>query len=88
MSFIYNIFVQKEIMKQKEEKIRHFGGVLIPKKAGKKWTPKERLDRNIEKKHLKAYLRGDKQFTHPFFGSKIIGLNKVPNYVQVSVIWK
>jgi len=75
-------------MKEVKKKIRHFGGVLTVKKAGKEWTPKERLDRNIEKKHLKAYLRGDKQFHHPFFGDKIVGLNKVPNYVQVSEIWK
>ena len=69
----------------KDEKKRHFGGRLFVLKAGKEWTDKERMDRNIERKHLKAYLRGDKQFHHPFFGYNSKG---VPNYVQVSEVWK
>jgi len=67
-----------------EDKKRHFGGRLFVQKEGKNWTDKERMDRNIEKKHLKAYLRGDRQFHHPFFGN-----NKgVLNYVKVAEVWR
>jgi len=67
-----------------KEKKRHFGGRLFVQKEGKDWTDKERMDRNIEKKHLRAYLRGDKQFHHPFFGLTTKG---VPNYVKVAEDW-
>ena len=84
MSNIYLIFAENKSM---DEKKRHFGGKLFVKKAGKKWTAKERLDRDIERKHLKAYLRGDKQFHHPFFGYTTKGTLRIPNYVQVSEVW-
>ena len=68
-----------------KDRKRHFGGRLFVQKTGKEWTDKERMDRNIEKKHLKAYLRGDRQFHHPFFGKSHMG---VPNYVQVAEVWR
>lgn len=46
-----------------EDKIRHFGGKLFVPKDGKVRTPANIMERNFEKKHLKAYLRGDKKFS-------------------------
>ena len=51
-------------MKEKE-KIRHFGGklnVFVNYKDDKDAIV-GRAYRNLEKKHLKAYLRGDKKFS-------------------------
>ena len=81
LSFICFIFAENKLM---EERKRHFRGILFVRKVGKEWTYKEKMDRNIEKKHLKAYLRGDKQFHHPFFGKTHMG---IPNYVKVAEVW-
>ena len=74
-----------------EEKRRYFGGKLFVPRL-KEGTPEElflnRLDRNIEKKHLKAYLRGDKEFHHVSFGSSLVHGTTIPNMVKVSEIWK
>ncbi len=50
------------------EKRKHFMGKLFVTKKGKEWTAEERHERNIEKTHLRAYLRGDTRFTHKSFG--------------------
>jgi hypothetical protein len=81
-SFFWNIFVGK--IKIMDDKVRHFGGKLFVKKVGKKWTAEERLERNIEKQHLKAYLRGDVQYRHYSFGYTIQG---IPTYKKVNAIW-
>lgn len=67
-----------------ENRIRHFGGKLFVRKAGKEWTDEERLERNVERKHLKAYLRGDRQYHHSSFGIDKMGF---PFYKQVNAIW-
>ena len=67
------------------EKTRHFGGQLFVKKSGKEWTPEERLQRNIENKHLKAYLRGDTHYRHYSFGFTTD--KGFPVYKKVSAIW-
>ena len=72
-------------MEANVEKVRHFGGQLFVRKAGKEWTTEERLLRNIEKKHLKAYLRGDTRFTHNRFGYDKLGY---PIYKEVNAIFK
>jgi len=74
-----------------EEKIRHFGGKLfVPKlKVG---TPQElmlnRIEHNVEKKHLRAYLRGDREFTHISFGYTLVGTTQIPNMVRVAEYWR
>lgn len=46
-----------------EGKTRHFGGVLfVPKDKGKERSADNRLYKNLQEKHLKSYLRGDKMF--------------------------
>ena len=47
------------------EKTRHFGGLLwVPPDMGKKRSPKNRFDKNLHEKHLRAYLRGDTRFIY------------------------
>lgn len=71
-------------MEANVEKVRHFGGQLFVRKAGKEWTAEERLLRNIEKKHLRAYLRGEPQYRHYSFGFTID--KGLPIYKKVNVI--
>ena len=42
---------------------RSFGGVLVTSSNYKEMPPEQR---KLEKKHLRAYLRGDKHYTHGF----------------------
>jgi len=74
-----------------EEKRRHFGGKLFVPKL-KEGLPAElllnKINHNVEKKHLKAYLRGDKEFHHVSFGSSLVHGTTIPNMVKVSEIWK
>lgn len=42
---------------------RSFGGILVTAKNYRELDPEQR---NLENKHLKAYLRGDKYFTFGF----------------------
>ena len=76
---------------EKPKRIRHFGGKLFVPTL-KEGTPQEllrnRIERNVEKKHLKAYLRGDKQFTHVSFGYSLVGTMQIPNMVRVAEIWR
>ncbi len=51
-----------------KEKRRYFGGKLFVPKKSKERTPEEKQERNVEKAHLKAYLRGDRYFHHISFG--------------------
>jgi hypothetical protein len=53
------------LMEGEKQKIRHFGGKLFVPKDGKERSLLNRIDKQFEEKHLKAYLRGDKKF---FFG--------------------
>ena len=46
-----------------EKKVRHFGGKLFVF-VDYKTNPGARAIRNLEKKHLKSYLRGDKRFSY------------------------
>jgi len=72
-------------------KIRHFGGKLFVPTL-KKGTSQElllnRIERNVEKKHLKAYLRGDREFTHVSFGYSLVGTTQIPNMVRVAETWR
>ena len=74
-----------------EEKRRYFGGKLFVPKL-KKGTEKElmlnRIEHNVEKAHLKAYLRGDKEFTHVSFGYSLVGTTQIPNMIRVAEIWR
>jgi len=68
---------------EEREKIRHFGGklsVFVNYKDDRQ-AAVGRVYRNLEKKHLKAYLRGDKKFT---FGRDAHG---VPMWYFVQEIW-
>lgn len=64
----------------KEEKKRSFGGKLFVPKDGKVRSLANRMEKQFEEKHLKAYLRGDTRFSfgkdeynHPvFFDVKVI----------------
>jgi hypothetical protein len=70
--------------KVKDVKIRHFGGQLSVH-VDYKGTPEEirtgKDKRNFEKKHLKAYLRGDKEFS---WGKDI---QNNPIWYKVNEIW-
>lgn len=50
---------------EEREKVRHFGGNLktFVNYKDKKEAIVQRAYRNFEKKHLKAYLRGDRRFS-------------------------
>jgi hypothetical protein len=78
-------------MIEKPKKRRYFGGKLFVPRL-KEGTPQElllnRIEHNVEKKHLKAYLRGDKEFHHVSFGFSLIGTTQIPNMVRVAEIWR
>ena len=78
-------------MEAKPASRRHFGWKLFVPTL-KKGTPQElllnRIECNVEKKHLRAYLRGDKEFTHVSFGYTLVGTTQVPNMVRVAEIWR
>ena len=67
-----------------KEKTRHFGGKLFVPKDGKERTIENRIEKRVEAKHLKSYLRGDKRYHHPSFGYNDLG----PVYKPVHEIWK
>lgn len=47
--------------KKSDEKRRHFGGELyVPPDKGKERSADNRTYKNLQEKHLKCYLRGDK----------------------------
>ena len=49
------------------EKRRHFGGQLfVPPDENGKRSPANKALSNFEKKHLKAYLRGDEGFAYGY----------------------
>ena len=60
-----------------EEPRRHFGGNLIGFKS--------RDEANLQKKHLRSYLKGYKEFTHGFRNT-ILG--RKPMTYKVQEIWK
>jgi hypothetical protein len=66
-----------------KEKIRHFGGELFVfvDYSDLKKSKVQRIIRNLEKKHLKAYLRGDKKFS---FGLDMHGR---PMWYFVKEVW-
>lgn len=71
-----------------ENKRRYFGGRLfIPKdlKNGKERSDENRLEKNVESAHLRAYLRGDKKYHHHSFGYDKLGL---PIYKLVLEEWR
>jgi len=46
-----------------EEKRRHFGGALyVPPDRDGERSPKNRIDKILQEKSLKSYLRGDRGF--------------------------
>lgn len=63
------------------ERTRHFGGKLRVFVDYKK-HPEDRIARNMENAHLKAYLRGDKFF---IFG---LDATRHPMYWPVNEIWR
>jgi len=52
----------REITLQEDLK-RNFGGELFVHVDKKNNPVEDRMKKNFQRKHLKAYLRGDKQFT-------------------------
>lgn len=71
-----------------EEKTRHFGGQLFVHVDKKNNPVEDRINKNVERKHLKAYLRGDREFHHPSFGSTKVGGMMIPNMKPVLEVWK
>lgn len=70
------------------DKRKYFGGMLfIPKdlKEGKERSEQNKIQKRVEEKHLKAYLRGDVMFHHISFGFDSMG---IPIYHKVNIIWK
>jgi len=51
--------------KRGNEKRRHFGGALyVPPDKGKERSPKNRINKILQEKSLRCYLRGDKGFNY------------------------
>jgi hypothetical protein len=76
--------VAKKLKSKADEKRRYFGGklkVFVDRKATPAEQFKQRTERNFESKHLKAYLRGDKEFS---FGKDNIGHEII---YKVNEIW-
>jgi hypothetical protein len=76
-------FVLKDkFMEEIKEKTRHFGGSLFVHVDKIKRPIEDRMNRNFEKKHLKAYLKGEPYFSFGF------NFKHEPIYFVTKPVWK
>lgn len=81
---LYKKELEKGVKEKPKPKLKK-DEVLVRRFGGKISGFKDNAEANFEKKHLKAYLKGDKYFRHGFKDEDDI---RVPAYHKVKEEWK